>query len=160
MHGPVNLFTHSQLHVFCINDAVGFYFYLQCDNVVTQLQCFHAAMHVIISDHNMHVASFGRDVDLHIRTHETARAGNMQYSIFVLASALVAAPSLALFPCSDDRCFRLSRDANKIPFSDLSVATLTGRCHTECTLEVYRYITALFLRTCGLLLYTDTWKES
>lgn len=89
-----------------------------------------------------HVASLGYVIYAWWKSSEVNSVGNMhQCFILVLASALVAAPSLALFSCSDDRCFRLSRDANKIPFSDLSVAALTGRCHTECALVVHSYIT-------------------
>lgn len=81
-----------------------------------------------------HVASFGRFINTETRK-SSGHAGKMQCSIFVLVSALIAAPSLTLSPCSDGRCF-LSPDTNKIPFSDLSVAALAGRCHTECALEV------------------------
>ena len=58
------------------------------------------------------------------------------YAALVLVCALLVADSQAQFLCEDERCFLRSADAEKTPFFSLDSAELSGRCLTQCALEV------------------------
>ena len=88
-------------------------------------------------------------------------ASNMQCcTVLVLMGALLVAHSRAQFQCEDDfeSCFRFSSDAEKTPFSSLDTAELSGRCLTQCALEVIRILVSgnVYIILCSCYLYPYT----